>query len=226
MTNYKDLSFQKNNQEFEELSNLTLGQLQILTKIYENFDGTISSELVENLRANEEKIDNLELKLDEHIIKTIVLYKPMASDLRGLISMYRMVINLERIGDLAIKIMKMTKAHKDSEILLKMSPTILEMITIVSKMLTQAILSFTNSDPSAAKWTIEKDEIIDDLNQKLIRKSIKKEELNGDFNKILISVTDIRTLISAIERIGDHATHIAEASLYALSGKNIRHQQI
>ncbi|MBA7544256.1 Phosphate-specific transport system accessory protein PhoU [subsurface metagenome] len=224
MTTNKDMAIQKIIQEFEKLSNLILEQLDILNEVFKSYNAGIPDKIIQKLDENEKKIDNYEVKLDDRIIKTIVLYKPVASDLRQLFAVYRMVINLERIGDLVIKITNLIIEIKGSDLLKKSSSMLHQMLKFTLKMVSKALLSFFNSNKESALWTIKKDVVIDELNQKYFRKTIKRSKQPKELQELLISVVDIRSIISSIERIGDHARNIAEASIYALLGTNVRHQ--
>jgi len=91
-------------------------------------------------------------------------------------------------------------------------------------MVNRAILSFINNDQEFASWTIRKDSSFDEMNQKLLKRSIKSAGLPKEIQSTLNKLFDMRSITTDIERIGDHATNIAEASVYAISGSNIRHQ--
>jgi phosphate transport system protein len=81
-------------------------------------------------------------------------------------------------------------------------------------------------DKESALWTIKKDKEIDEINSKFLKKSLKNTELGNESRSLIISLTDIRSIISSIERIGDQATNISEASIFKLLGKNVRHKDI
>ncbi len=98
------------------------------------------------------------------------------------------------------------------------------MLKTTSKMVNRALLSFINNDEEFASWTIMKEASFDEMNQKLLKKTIKAAGLPKKSQDILEKLFDVRSIIASIERIGDHATNIAEASVYAISGSNIRHQ--
>ncbi len=224
MTTNKDLAIQKIEKEFEKLSNLILEQLQLLDEIFEKRKTGKQGEIFERLTKNEQKIDKYEVKLDESIIKAIVLYQPMASDLRRLFAIYHMTINLERVGDLVNKIACTFMEINDSNLVDESAQALHNMLKITSKMVNRALLSFINNDQEFASWTIMKDASFDEMNQKLLKKAIKAAGLPKKSQDILNNLFDVRSIIASIERIGDHATNIAEASVYAISGSNIRHQ--
>lgn len=224
MTTNKDLAIQHIEQEFEKLSNLILEQLQLLDELIEKRDDASTGELFVRLTKNEQKIDKYEVKLDEGIIKAIVLYQPMARDLRRLFSIYHMTINLERVGDLVQRIACTFLEINDTELIDEAAQALHSMLKTTSKMVNRAILSFINNDEEFASWTILKDASFDEMNQKLLKKTIKVAGLPKKSRDILEKLFDLRSIIASIERIGDHATNIAEASVYAISGSNIRHQ--
>jgi len=225
MTFNKDIALTEINQEFENLSNLVLEQIDILNEIFESdmSDG-IPDKTLKKLNKNEEKIDQFEIQIEEKIIRTIVLFQPVAVDLRQMFSVYRMVINLERVGDHVIRVVNHINETKDSDLLVKTTGMLKQMLKLATKMLNKALLSFANKDKSNALWAINKDDDLDNLYYKLLRKSITKSELPKELHAFFFSLTDIRSIISSFERIGDQATNIAEASLYAISGSDVRHQ--
>ena len=224
MTTNKDLAIRNIEQEFEKLSNLILEQLQLLDELLENRKAERQGEIFERLTKNESRIDKYEVKLDESIIKAIVLYQPRARDLRRLFAIYHMTINLERVGDLVNRIASTFMEIKDSGLADEAALTLHSMLKTTSKMVNRALLSFINNDQEFATWTIKKEASFDEMNQKLFKKSIKAAGLPKKSQEILNNLFDVRSIIASIERIGDHATNIAEASVYAISGSNIRHR--
>jgi phosphate transport system protein len=224
MTTNKDLAIRNIEQEFEKLSNLILEQLQMLDELFEIRKTAKQNEIFERLSKNEQKIDKYEVQLEDSTINAIVLYQPMARDLRRLFAIYNMTINLERVGDLVIKIACSFTDIEDSDMVDESALTLHNMLKITSKMVNKALLSFINNDQEFASRTILKNASFDDMNQKLLKRSIKAAGLPKKIQTTLDSLIDVRSIIASIERIGDHATNIAEASIYALSGSNIRHQ--
>ncbi len=226
MTSIKDKAIKKIINEFEKLSNLTLEQLDLLKNMFEVKSGESYDDLLKKINKNEELIDKYEVNLDNQIIKTIVLYKPVASDLRQIFAVYRMVINLERIGDLVIKVANHNIKVKDSEFFKNSLPMLQHMLQVTSDMVRKSLTSFIDNDKEPALWTIKKDNEIDKLNRKLLKKSIKNSDLEKEFQSLILNLSDIGTIISSIERIADQATNIAEASIYSLIGAIVRHQDI
>ena len=87
-------------------------------------------------------------------------------------------------------------------------------------------MSFVNSDTDYAIWTIKNDSVVDEMNQKLLINSISKAKINEKTKEMLLSYADLKNIITNIERIADHATNIAEATIYSLQGTDVRHSAI
>jgi phosphate transport system protein len=213
-------------EHFDDFANLILHQLSLLEKIINSGSIVIAEDLSNELISNESKSDNFEIKLSEKIINAIVLQKPVASDLRKLIACYQIVMNLERVGDSVMNIKKSIHRIKDQETYSRVSDLIYNMLLVSINMVQKSILSFTNNDKEYAIWTIKNDDVVDDMNNKLIKKAIVKSNIPEVSQQLLFSFINIHSIISNIERIADHATNVAEASIYALEGKDIRHQHI
>jgi len=222
----KDKAIRKIMNDFETLTKLTLKQLELLEKVIVPGQTGINAEIVQQIRKNERKIDTYEIKISNRIISTIVLYKPVASELRRIMASYRMITNLERIGDLVMKIINVLKKLKDPGLLLLNLEDITKMLAVTTEMLSKATSSFIDNDKEAALWTIRSDSFVDDLNRQILKNSILAEKSSGKLQKVIINFIDIKSIISSIERIADHAAHIAEASIYAYEGTDIRHQDI
>lgn len=226
MTNKKDQAIKKILKEFKAFAELTMDQLDMLDKFLNADDLEAPEELRKKIIKNEAKLDKFEVDISERIVNTIVLHKPVASDLRMIFACYRMSLNLERIGDLVINILDFLEKVKDHETFRRSSEMIDNMLMQSSNMVTKALISFMNKDRDYAAWTIKNDEIIDGLYTKLIKKSIKSGEISADNKELLLGLMDIRSIITNIERIADHATNIAEASIYSMEGTDVRHMDI
>ena len=212
--------------QFGIFSNLVLQQLDILEKIITTGELTISAELLEVIRENEKRLDDFEIQLGEDIIDTIVLQSPVASDLRQIMAMYQMVSNLERVGDLVINIVDSIPKIKDEVIYVQMSEVINNMLLSSILMVKKAIDSFVQKDREAAIWTIKNDDIIDEMNRKLIKKAITKSKLPKDTQQMLYTFINLNSIVSTIERIADHSTNVAESTIYSIEGQDIRHTHL
>ncbi len=104
MTTKKEEAITGNVRSLEEMADLVLTQLTLLEKFMSLDDQTEISNVLSAVEENENKIDEYEVIISEKFINSIILYQPVASDIRKLNSVYRISINLERIGDIVLNI--------------------------------------------------------------------------------------------------------------------------
>lgn len=211
---------------FREMANLTLGQLSMLEKLMSTADNEKFSSIIASMKETENRIDNFEVVISEQFTSTIVLYQPLASDVRRIVACYRMTLNLERIGDGIMNMIRIISKIRNAPEYARISALINNMLTSGILMVEKSLLSFTNSDPDFAIWTIKNDSVVDEMNHKLLLNHIAKSDMDDKTRGMIMSYVDIRDMISNIERIADHATNIAEASIYSLQGTDIRHTGI
>lgn len=210
---------------YEKLANMVLNQLDVVEKLIATGELRLDDERHEELINNESKINKLEVKLSEEVINAIALYQPVASQVRQLMSCYRITISLERIGDLAVTIAKLMRRVENREVYSTLSAFMAKMMNLSVDMSRRAMLSFINQDMELAKWTIKSETIVDDFNHKMLKKVAERSDLLTEDKNILISFINIKEIAAAIERIADHAANIAEASFYSFEGKDIRHKR-
>jgi phosphate transport system protein len=134
-----------------------------------------------------------------------------------------MTINLERIGDRVLNILDSVDSIITTEEYTAMSGVVLNMLLSGISMVEKSLLSFINNDSEYAVWTIKNDEIVDEMNRKLLINSISGSNIPEKTREMLLSYVDLKNILTNIERIADHATNIAEASIYSLKGTDIRH---
>jgi phosphate transport system protein len=211
---------------FREMANLTLGQLSLLEKLMIAPDDATYDSIIISMKETENRIDNYEVVISEQFTNTIVLYQPLASDVRRIVACYRMTLNLERIGDRIMNMIRILSKIRNSPEYSPVAGLINNMLTSGVLMVEKALLSFTNSDPDFAIWTIKNDSVVDEMNHKLLLGHINKADIDDKTRGMVMSYIEIKDMISNIERIADHATNIAEASIYSLQGTDIRHTGI
>jgi phosphate transport system protein len=208
---------------FEEMADIILNQLTLLEKYMSGPGKDECDRINSEIRENENKIDKFEILISDKFINSIVLYQPVASDIRKIVAIYRMTINLERIGDRVMNILHSLGHIENSEEYKAMADVISVMLVSGISMVEKSLLSFINNDNEYAIWTIKNDEIVDEMNHKLLINSISKAKVSAKTKEMLLSYIDLKDIITNIERIADHATNIAEASIYSIQGTDIRH---
>lgn len=222
----KDEAFKELMIDFESLSNLVLKQLDILEQAITSPEPELEESQNKSIQETESKIDKWEVKLGDKIVNTIALYQPVASEIRQLMALYRIVINLERIGDLTVNVLNFKRKIKNEQVFESLSDIISNAAILSIKMVKNSMLSFMNKDMDLAIWTIKNEEIVDELNGKMLKKEINKAKKIDDKKNLLDSFIQVKEMVSGIERISDHAANIAKASIYAYEGKDIRHHDI
>jgi len=208
---------------FKEMADTVLAQLTLLEKYMAKQDEAECDLIISEIKENENKIDRFEVLVSEKFINLIILYQPVASDIRKIIAIDRMTINLERIGDRVMNIIRATTNIKNSQEYKAMIDVLTVMLLSGISMVEKALLSFINNDNEYAVWTIKNDEVVDDMNNKLLVNSISKAKVSDKTKEMLLSYVDLKDIITNLERIADHATNIAEASIYSIQGTDIRH---
>lgn len=207
--------------DFELLAKTTLTQMQIATRLLD--DNTITA-LYDEAESNEIIMDRMEIKVREEVVFTIFQFNPIAADLRKIITYQDITTNLERVGDILLNIIHFLKKtdlstpHFDV-----VNKQLHKMMGYASEMLRNAIFSFSNEDTCTAYQVIKDDDKVDEIFHQI---SLSLEET---FENMKLGKKDIQSIINAnaisynLERIGDSATNIAEATIYLTEGKDIRH---
>jgi phosphate transport system protein len=215
MSEKKEQALNEIQATFSEMANLVLHQLTLLEKLMATKEDDVFDSLASEMEKTESRIDNLEVVIGEQFTSTIVLYQPVASDVRRLVAIYRMSINLERIGDRIHNLVWIIHDIRKSPEYVSVSSLINNMLTSGTIMVEKSLLSFSNSDPDYAIWTIKNDSVVDEMNHKLLLGHLRKENIDERTMSMVQSYIELKEIITNIERIADHATNIAEASIYS-----------
>jgi phosphate transport system protein len=225
MSNKKDEAIHEILSDYEHLANMVLQQLDTLEHIIALGKPEVEESAYDSLKKVERKINKLEVKLSEDIVNAIVLYQPVASEIRKLVACYRIVISLERIGDLVLSITKLMRKVEARDVYESLSEFISKMMVLSADMARKSMLSFINQDMELAMWTIRNEAIVDEFNRKMLKKVAERAYSMAEDKNLVVSFINIKEMVSGIERIADHAANIAEASYYFAKGKDIRHKR-
>lgn len=176
-------------------------------------------ELARSVQASDVEIDAAEVEVEEEALKILALYQPVAMDLRFLTTVLKINNDLERIGDLAANIAKRARRICQSEAL----PIPEEMHLMGSHardMVRNSLTAFVNLDDDMATEVCEHDEVVDNLCKKMYRFVEEQVKSNPDNTHYYLHLL---TASRNLERIGDHATNIAEDVSYLVKGVIVRH---
>jgi phosphate transport system protein len=177
------------------------------------------SELARRVIKEDYRINRFDVEIDEECIRLLALKQPMGKDLRFITTAMKITTDLERIADNAVNIAERA-IELNEEPLLKPYIDIPRMSHIVQRMVRDTIDAFINEDTSLAKDVIMRDHQIDELNEAIL------EELMAIMTRdpsTISRAVKITYVSKYLERIGDHATNIAETIIYMVDGKIIRH---
>jgi len=175
--------------------------------------------LVNEVIQSDRQIDKMEVDIEEHCLKILALYQPVAIDLRFIIAVLKINNELERVGDIAVNIAERAAfliKYKDFEIPYDAKG----MATIVESMLTRSIDALVHMDVKLAHQIRAEDDEVDAFNREMYSR-VKDMLIRSpeDINCMLHAVSAGRHL----ERIADHACNIAEDVIYLVDAEIVRH---
>jgi len=177
------------------------------------------TELANRVILGDQKTDSMELKIDHFCLEILARRQPVAGDLRLLTSALKLVIDLERVGDMAVSIAARV-VELGSEPPLTRYDDLLRMLTTAREMLREALGALETEDVERAGRAIDKDEIVDAYYAQIFNDVLSRMRESPDN---LFSATRVQAISKYIERIGDHATNVAERVIFILTGEDIRH---
>jgi len=191
-------------------SNIQLS-IKILVERNETSHGLISQQ--------EQKINALQVEIDNFCLKLLALHQPVAFDLRFITSAMRISAELERIGDQAVNITQ-SALELIKQPLLKPLVDIPKMAALVQSMVKDSLDSFVRQDSVLARDILKRDDQIDNYKEQIFRELLTfmlqdPTTISRALQLILIS--------RHLERIADHSTNIAEDVVYLVEGIDIRH---
>jgi phosphate transport system protein len=183
--------------------------------------GSGNPELINQVIATEFRVDECEVNIDNNCSHIIVKRQPAAGDLRLIMAIMKTVTDLERIGDEAEKIARMSKQiHERGKAQLNSFANIRHAAEIAVGMLRQALDAFARLDAGEAAKVIRKDLAIDNEFRSILRQLIT---FMMEDPRTISTALEVVWIAKAVERIGDHAKNIAEEVIYIVKGTDIRH---
>lgn len=210
----------------EEMENirhkvLTMGGL-VQQQMEEAVKAFITSDqtLAEKVLQQDDMVNNLEMEIDYDCIQVIAIRQPTAIDLRMLISVIKVITDLERIGDEAGRIAKMAIRLESTDYYHDQYHELNHLVEMVKGMLSGSLDSFARMDVDGVAKITRKDEKVDREYTSIIRQLITR--MMEDPRNIT-RMLDILWTARALERIGDHACNICEHVVYIVKGDDVRH---
>ena len=175
--------------------------------------------MVETVLAGDGPINRLHIEIDSRCFTLLALHQPMAVDLRAIVSAVKINTDLERVGDLAINIAEAGVRY------LKHPPVkelvdIPRMASIAERMLRDSLDAYVRRDIAMAEAVLNEDDALDALKTQVFRELLTY--MLSDPTKIEPAL-DLVLVSRHLERIGDHATNIAEDVIFMVSARDVRH---
>lgn len=181
-------------------------------------------ELMNKVEEEDRRVNSFDVTIDEMCLHIIARRQPAATDLRMVMTMIKTTTDLERIGDEAKKIARMSKMIYEAErIHMPRFHEIRHMSTLVLDMLHKALDAFARLDLSEAAKVVRADLNVDEEYRSIIRHLITF--MMEDPRTISTSL-EILAIAKALERIGDHAKNMCEYIVYLVKGKDVRHTSV
>ncbi|GAB6189900.1 phosphate signaling complex protein PhoU [Marinitoga arctica] len=200
--------------DISKMLSLILESFNMAIKSLENNDETLAKRVIDL----DDKIDEINRKIEDEVYQIIARYNPLAKELRYIITMIKFSNNLERIGDLSCNIAQKVFEFKNNNISAILSEDMLKMIGFSLEMLKEVFKSFNERNIELAIEIWKKDTIIDNLEIQ-IRKEILNNFKSGKYDENLI--IPYALIARDIERVSDQVTNLCEEIVYIEKGEKI-----
>lgn len=211
-----DLELETIRSHILEMGGIVEQQLQDALNAFASGDQEIMQAVIEG----DQRVNAFEIRIDAECTQIIAKRQPTARDLRLILAISRVVTDLERLGDKAAKIAKMSAKLYDNKAHIPRLADIRQCGQLALGMLRRALDSLARMDPDVAQALIKEDKAIDDAFNGILRQLIT---YMMEDPRTITEALDLIWISKAIERVGDHATNIAENVVYIVSGNDIRH---
>lgn len=176
-------------------------------------------DLAEQVLQSDDVINKLHLEIDERCFKLLALHQPVAADLRVIVSGVKINSDLERIGDFAVNIAEASLRYFEHPPV-KPLIDIPRMADIAQGMLRDALNAYVILDTQAAQGVLDRDDTLDALKGQVFRELLS---FILETPAVTEAALDLILVSRHLERIGDHATNIAEEVIFIASGRDVRH---
>ena len=213
--------------ELEEIRSrvLQMGGLveqQIVRAIEALTNGNVG--LAREVMGNDHLVNALEVAIDEDCSTVIARRQPAAKDLRMIMTVVKTITDLERIGDEAAKIARMTLSlYSSDRPTVPRAAEIQHVADLALGMLRNALDAFARLDLAVAAKVVRQDEQVDSEFKAILRQLIT---FMMEDPRTISHALDILFIAKSIERIGDHAKNMSEYVVYLVKGKDVRHTSL
>jgi phosphate transport system protein len=179
----------------------------------------LDGELARQVEQDDLEIDRLDVEIDGLVLRALALQAPVAADLRKVIAVKMMATDLERVGDLARNIAKSAlrlSLHPE----LPLPLVLARLARSAQRMLHGALDAYAHDDVEAARSVLAQDEEVDRQQDEVVRCGL--QSISGR-PELASQGVDIILVAKNLERVGDHATNIAEDVILVIEARNVKH---
>ncbi|MCM3879628.1 MAG: phosphate signaling complex protein PhoU [Vicinamibacterales bacterium] len=178
------------------------------------------SDLIDEVLNGDTPVNELHIEIDDLCLKLLALHSPMAADLRAVMAAIKINSDLERVGDMAVNIGEAARRYISHPPVKKLMD-IPRMATTAQRMLREALDSYVRGDIPLAQRVLDQDDELDTLKTQVFRELLTYMLQD---TATIEPALDLILISRHLERIGDHATNIAEDVIFMVSGRDVRHQ--
>jgi len=190
-------------------------------RVREVLEGLVERDgrLIARVAAGDDPINQLHVDVDNRCFQLLALYQPMATDLRAIVAAIKINTDLERVGDLAVNIAQAAQRYLDNPPVKKLTDITL-MGEIAQAMLRDALDAYVKRDIVTARRVLNEDDRLDTLKRQVFRELLTHMRRDSF---TLETALELILISRHLERIGDHATNIAEDVIFMVSALDVRH---
>ena len=209
----------------KELEELKKNLLKMATLVEEAINNAVQSlvkrdsEMAQKAFEAEDRINTMDIAINTECLNLLALRQPMAADLRFITSALKIITDLERMGDQAVNIAERA-VSLNREPQLKPYIDIPRMAEIAQTMVKDVLDAFVNRDSKLARSVCERDDLVDGLNDQVVRELLTYMTSDPKTTK---SAMHLMIVSRCLERIADHATNIAEDVIFIVDALVIKH---
>lgn len=209
----------------EELEQLKTKLLEMSSLVEASIQRSISAVIHKDRNAadevfrSEERINEIEIEVDEFAINLLLLQQPMAADLRLIVAALKINTDLERMGDLSVNIAQRARSLMEEPVVKPMID-IPHIAGLVQSMVRKSLDAFVTRDPELARSVLASDDAVDNMRTACYHELVSFMEKDPQNIKPAL---DLLAVTRNLERIADHSTNIAEDVLFLVKGVDVRH---
>jgi phosphate transport system protein len=194
----------------------------VATRVSAAMKGLAEEDLdrLDGVAIGDADVNAMQMAIDDRAFKLLALHQPVATDLRMIVAAIKINADLERIGDLAVNIAEAARRYFSAGRVDEQAQ-LPRMSEIAEAMLADALQAFVTSNLGVAQAVLERDDTLDSFREQVNRRLVARMTRTPG---ALTAGLELMLIARHLERIGDHATNIAEDVFFVVAGEDIRHQ--